>query len=156
MGVMPKKVRRLVEGRLRDRWVMVARAKAELLEAQAAEAIEGSAAAPAMDAVRVSSGPGNRTQAWALRVLAAEEKLRQAEAWEEAFRLADKALPWESTPEGVVAGYLWGNGMSMEECCRATGKSRVVIRQLRDNYTAHCALFAAAAGLITFEEGERP
>lgn len=153
MGVMPKKVRRLVEGRLRDRWVMVARAKAELLEAQAESE---SAAAPAMDAVRVSSGPGDRTQAGVLRVLAAEEKLRQAEAWEEAFRLADKALPWESTPEGVVAGYLWGNGMSMEECCRATGKSRALIRQLRDNYTAHCALFAAAAGLITFEEGERP
>lgn len=153
MGVMPKRVRKLVESRLRDRWVMIARAKEALFAAQAAV---GSASAPALDAVRVSSGPGNRTQAGALRVLAAEEKLRQAEAWEEAFRLADKALPWESTPEGVVAGYLWGNGMSMEECCRATGKSRALIRQLKDNYVAHCALFAAAAGLIEMEEENQP
>ena len=150
MPVIPSKARRLVESKLRDRWVMVARAKAALFEAQAAAV---SASAPAMDAVRVSSGPGDRTRAAALRILEAEEKLRQAEAWQEVFRLADAALPFESTPEGVVAGYLWGNGMSIEECCRATGRKRTTICHLRDNYVAHCALFAAAAGLIRFGEG---
>lgn len=153
MSVLPARVRKLVEAKLRDRWAMVARAQNALFEAQAAAI---SASAPATDHAPVRTGPGNRTQAGALRVLEAEERLREAEKWQEAIRLADRALPWETTPEGVVAGYLWGNGMTVEECCRATEKKRATVRQLRDNYIAHVALFAAAAGLLDVrEEAER-
>lgn len=151
MSVIPLKAYRLVERRLRDRWELAARAKAELYDAQmAAYAVS----APPMDQEKHGSGPGNRTQAMVLRILDAERKVEEAAKWEEAIRLTDKAFPWESTSEGVIAGYLYGNGMNLLEVCRATGKSRGTVTHFRDNYVAHCALFAAALGLIDIQ-GER-
>lgn len=150
MSVIPQKIYRLVERRLRDRWTLAARARAELYDAQAAAY---TISAPSMDQDRVGHGPGDRTQAAAMRVLAAEKKLAEAELWEEAIRLTDKAFPWESTSEGVIAGYLYGNGMTIQETCAATGRKRTTVIHLRDNYVAHCALFAAALGLIDIQGG---
>ena len=83
MSVIPLKAYRLVERRLRDRWELAARAKAELYDAQmAAYAVS----APPMDQEKVGHGPGDRTQAAAQRVLAAEKKVEEAAKWEEAIR----------------------------------------------------------------------
>lgn len=150
MSVIPQKAYRLVERRLRDRWELAARAKAELYDAQMAAYAVSS---PPMDQEKVGHGPGDRTQAAAQRVLAAEKKVEEAAKWEEAIRLTDNAFPWESTSEGVIAGYLYGNGMTIQEVCLATGKGRSTVIHLRDNYVAHCAFFAAALGLIDIRGG---
>lgn len=153
MSVIPQKIYRLVENRLRDRWTMLPRARAALYAAQAA------AAAPpgqATDKTPVQGGGSDRTQAAVLRVIQAEERLRQAEKWAAVFALLDETFPFEGTAEGVVAGYLYGNGMTQEEVCRATHCDRQTVRRRRDNYVAHCALFAAAEGLIRIEEEENP
>lgn len=151
MSVIPQKIYRMVENKLKNRFELVARARTRLYDVQQ-EALTISS--PATDQEKHGSGPGNRTQAMALRILEAENKLEQAEKWEEAFRLADAAFPFESTPEGVIAGYLYGNGMTVQETCAVTGRKRTTIIHLRDNYVAHCALFAAALGLIDIQGGQ--
>ena len=151
MSVIPQKIYRLVENRLRQRWEQAARARAKLYDAQQAAL---SVSSPATDQENHPSGPGNRTQALALKIVEAEEQVKQAERWEEAFRLTDAELPFESTPEGVIAGYLYGNGMNIQETCAATGRKRSTVIHLRDNYVCHCALFAAAMGLIDIRKGK--
>ena len=151
MSVIPQKIYRKVEYNLRHRWDLLAQARARLYDVQR-EAL--SIASPATDQEKHGSGPGNRTQALALKIVEAEEQVKQAERWEEAFRLTDAAFPWESTQEGVVAGYLYGNGMNIQETCAATGRKRTTVIHLRDNYVAHCALFAAALCLIDIRKGQ--
>lgn len=150
MSVIPQKIYRKVEYNLRHRLDLSAQARARLYDVQR-EAL--SIASPATDQEKHGSGPGNRTQALALKIVEAEEQVKQAERWEEAFRLTDAAFPWESTQEGVVAGYLYGNGMNIQETCAATGRKRTTVIHLRDNYVAHAALFAAALGLIDIRKG---
>lgn len=148
--IIPKNAYRLTENMLRDQWVMVPRAEQRLFEAQARAA---QITAPATDAVKVKGGgSGSRAERAALSILAAEKSLDVARAWREAIRLTDKAFPWESTPEGVLAGYLYGNGLNLAEAARAAGCSYKTAQRLRDNYVGHCAIFAASMGLITFEE----
>lgn len=151
MSVIPQKIYRMVDNKLKNRWELAARARTRLYDAQQ-EAL--SISCPATDQEKHGSGPGNRTQAMALRILEAESKVEQAEKWEEAFRLTDAAFPFETTPEGVIAGYLYGNGMTIQETCAVTGRKRTTIIHLRDNYVAHCALFAAALGLIDIRGGQ--
>lgn len=151
MSVIPQKIYRMVDYKLKNRWELAARARTRLYDAQQ-EAL--SISSPATDQEKHGSGPGNRTQAMALRILEAESKVEQAEKWEEVFRLTDAAFPFDSTPEGVIAGYLYGNGMTIQETCAVTGKKRTTIIHLRDNYVAHCALFAAALGLIDIRGGQ--
>ena len=150
MSVIPQKIYRMVDYRLKNRWGLAARARTKLYDVQR-DAF--SISSPATDQEKHGSGPGNRTQAMALRILDAESELEQAERWEEAFRLTDAAFPFETTPEGVIAGYLYGNGMTIQETCAATGRKRSTVIHLRDNYVAHCALFAAALGLIDIRGG---
>lgn len=150
MPVIPQKIYRAIEGKLRDRWTMVPRAEMALCEAQA-KAMDVSA--PAMDGVHVQTGgQGSRVQRGVENILAAEKRLEEARAWQDVFRLMDKTFPFESTPEGAVAGYLYGNGMTVEQVCLATGRKRSTIIHIRDNYVAHCALFAAGRGLIDIRE----
>ena len=151
MSVIPQRIYRLVENRLKNRWELKARVTAKLYDAQQAAL---SVSSPATDQENHSSGPGNRTQALALKILEAEEQVEQAERWEDAFRLTDAAFPFESTPEGVIAGYLYGNGMTIQETCTATGRKRTTVIHLRDNYVCHCALFAASLGLIDIRKGQ--
>ena len=151
MSVIPQSIYRLVDHRLKNRWELAARARAKLYDAQQAAL---SVSSPATDQENHSSGPGNRTRALALKIVEAEEQVKQAERWEEAFRLTDDAFPFESTPEGVIAGYLYSNGMNIQETCAATGRKRTTVIHLRDNYVCHCALFAAALGLIDIRKGQ--
>lgn len=151
MSVIPQRIYRLVENRLKNRWELKARATKKLYDAQQAALCVSS---PATDQENHSSGPGNRTQALALKILEAEEQVERADRWEDAFRLTDAAFPFESTQEGVIAGYLYGNGMTIQETCAATGRKRTTVIHLRDNYVCHCALFAASLGLIDIRKGQ--
>lgn len=154
MSVIPQRIYRLVENRLKNRWDLAARARAKLYDAQQAAL---SLSSPGAAQEPHGSGPGNRTQALALRIAEAEEQLEIAQRWEDAFRMADAAFPFEDTPEGVIAGYLYGNGMTIQETCIATGRKRTTVIHLRDNYVAHAALFAAALGLIDIrKDGTNP
>ena len=148
--IIPKSAYRQTENMLRDQWVMVPRAEQRLFEAQARA---GQITAPATDAVNVKgSGGGSRAERAALAVIEAEKRLETARTWREAIRLTDRAFPFESTAEGVLAGYLYGNGLNLAEAARAAGCSYKTAQRLRDNYVGHCAIFAASMGLITFEE----
>lgn len=151
MGVIPDEVYRLVEEKLKARWKLVPQAKAALYRAQQ-EAL--SLSAPAMDQDRVRSGkPGNRTQAAALRILEAEEKLAEAEKWADVFRLMNGIFPPDSSVEGAVAAALYDRGLSQEELCRVMRCDRQTVRRRRDNYVCHTALVAASHGLIAFFAG---
>lgn len=153
MPVIPAKIYALVERKLKDRWMLLPRAKMALYEAQEAAYAVSS---PPMDQDKVNGGiPGDRTQMMAMRILAAQKKVDEAEAWVEAIRMTDRAFPWESTQEGVIAGYLYGNGMTIQETMLATKKGRTTVIHLRDNYVAHCALFAASMGLIRIGDDQR-
>ena len=106
----------------------------------------------AMDRERVcAGGPGDRTQAAALRVLEAENRLKEAESWADVFTLLDKAFP-ASTPEGRVADYLYARLMTQKDVCRALGFDRQTVRRRRDSLITHAALFAASKGLISITE----
>lgn len=151
MPIIPEKAYAQVESRLKDRWTLLPRAQAALMMARQAalsppgQATDGDRARP--------SQPGDRTQRAAIKLLEAEKRLDEAEKWVEVFRMLDRAFPWETTAEGVAAGYLYGNGMTQDECCRAMRCSRARLRQLRDNYVGHAALFAADKGLLRIKEG---
>ena len=146
--IIPEQIYRLVESKLKDRWMLVVRANQALFVAQA-QAVRITASA--FDAIPVHGGAKDSpAEKAALRVIQAEDKLHVAEKWQDAFAMTDKAFPWESTAEGVLAGYLYGNGMNLADAARAAGCSRKTAMRLRDNYVGHCALFAASMGLITF------
>lgn len=131
---------------------MIPRAEMELYAAQIAAT---NIASPPTDKTPVRGGEKDAMPGKAAAVIRAEEKLERARAWERVFRRMDRAFPFETSQEGVVAAYLYDNGMTQEEVCLATGCSRTRIRQLRDNWVCHAALFAAADGLIAMKEGEK-
>lgn len=148
MALIPRKVYALVERKRRSRWIMIPRAEMELQEAQARAV---NIAAPAFDAVTIHGSDKDRMTGKVADILRAEEKLRQARAWEKVFSLMDRVFPFESSQEGVVAAYLYDNGMTQKEACRTAGCDRQTIRRKQDNWVCHAALFAAAEGLIKIE-----
>jgi len=156
MSVIPKRIYRLVEKRLREREGMITRAEMRLYEAQAAAV---SSAAPPTDSGAAFTGtPGNRTMNGALSILEAEEKLRDARQWEEVFSLVRKAFPTPETVEGKMAAYLYDQGKTQAQACAFFGCDRQTVRRARDTYVCHCALIAAGMGLIkiTEEENDQP
>lgn len=149
MPLIPKEIYSLVERKRRGRWVAEKRAMIRLQDAQAAAFSLGS---PAASGPTGHSGPGDRTGHLALKVAEAEEKLENARAWEQVFRVMDRVFPFDKTPEGRVAGYLYDNGMSVKETATACGRSRDAVNRARDNWVCHAALIAAGDGLITIKE----
>ena len=149
MGLIPQEVYALVERRRKSRWVMIARAEMALQEAQA-RAVNISAPAP--DAVTVHGGEKDKMPGKVAAILRAEERLEQARKWEEVFRLMDRVFPFESTQEGIVAAYLYDNGMTQKEVCAVFHCSRLAVRQKRDNWVCHAALIAAGEGLIKIDK----
>ena len=139
----------LVERKRRSRWVMIARAEMALHEAQT-RAIN--IAAPATDAVTIHGSDKDKMTGKVAAILRAEERLEQARKWEDVFRLMERVFPFEGTPEGIVAGYMYDNGMTQKEAARAYKCSRDTIRRLRDNWVCHAALIAAGEGLIRIEK----
>lgn len=148
MALIPQEVYALVERKRRSRWVMIPRAEMALHEAQARAV---NIAAPATDAVTIHGSDKDKMTSKVAAILRAEERLEHARKWEEVFRLMDRVFPFDGSPEGIVAGYMYDNGMTQKEAARACKCSRDAIRRLRDNWVCHAALIAAGEGLIKIE-----
>lgn len=149
--IIPERVYRQVEKRLRDRHYMVARARQALYAAQSrAFAVH----APATDGERVQSGSAqaSRTEKAALAILRAEAELETALKWQAVFRLLDKAFPFDS-PEGQAAELIYNRGETQADAALHLGTDRQAVRKRRDAYVCHAALMAAAEGLIAIREG---
>lgn len=149
MALIPQEVYALVERKRRSRWVMIQLAEIALHEAQARAV---NIAAPATDAVTIRGSDKDKMTGKVAAILRAEEKLEQARKWEDVFRLMDRVFPFEGSPEGIVAGYMYDNGMTQKEAARACKCSRDTVRRLRDNWVCHAALIAAGEGLIEIEK----
>lgn len=149
--LIPKEVYSLVERKRRCRWVAEKRAMLRLQDAQAAAFSLGS---PGAGASGGKSGPGDRVGKLALAVAEAQEKLDNARAWEEIWRMMDRVFPFDRTQEGRVAGFLYDNGMGVKDVGTACGCSRDAVNRARDNWVCHAALFAAGEGLIQIREAE--
>lgn len=149
MALIPQEVYATVERKRRGRWVMIPRAESQLAEAQARAV---NIAAPAADAVTVRGSDKDKMTGKVAAILRAEERLEQARKWEEVFRLMDRVFPFESSQEGIIAGYMYDNGMTQKEAARACHCSRQAVQRLRDNWVCHAALIAAGEGLIKIEK----
>ena len=151
MGLIPKEIYRLIEQKRRGRYVAEKKALIRLQEAQAAALCIPS---PGAGSGGGKDGPGDRTGRLALAVAEAEERLETERAWEQVWRLMDRVFSFDATAEGRVAGYLYDNGMSVQETGAACGCSRDAVRRARDAWVCHAALIAAGDGLITIREGD--
>lgn len=155
--MIPTEVYLLVERKLLNRHLLIARAELRLMRAQAdAEGMllpsnAGQAASGGKKRHRKS-----RAEHAAALIADAERALDEARAWEDVFRLLDKTFPYPGSPEGETAHLLYERQVSQEEVARVLRCDRQTVRRRRDAYVAHGALYAAAAGLIHFEKlGER-
>ena len=152
MTIIPEKIYRLVEKRLRQRGKMVAKAEEAL---RRAEARATDVSAPTGGRIGPKGGkPGSRTERGALTILRAEKKLEKAQKWEAVFRKMDGIYPPDDTNEGYVASMIYGNGMSQADLARFSGCSRQTVKLRQDRYVIRCAFLAAQAGLIREEVTE--
>lgn len=149
MPLIPKEIYSLVERKRRCRWVAEKRAMLKLQDAQAAAFSLGS---PGAGGSGGRSGPGDRVGKLALAVAEAQEKLDNARAWEEIWRMMDRLFPFDRTQEGRVAGFLYDNGMTDKEIANVCRCSTSAVYRARDNWVCHAALFAAGEGLIQIRE----
>ena len=149
MPVIPDSLYRQCESRLRDRWAAIERAEKRLREAR--QRAYSVSAAPMDRPGGSGSGKGDALERKALAVAEAEQALFDALAWDDVIRRLDRIYP-SSTPEGEVAAYLYGNGLTQADCCRLLHKERKRIRELKDAYIINCALLAIQAGLARMEE----
>lgn len=142
---------RLIEGKLRDRWVMVARAEQMLYQAQQ-RAFSPRAAVPDVNkAGRCGRRQRDRDEKNALEILRAEEQLETARRWQEVFCLLDKAFP-AGTDEGFFAELIFGNGLTQAEVSAQAHCDRQTVRRRMNNYIGHCWRFALEAGLLKPQE----
>ena len=152
MALIPKEIFSLVERKRRGRWVAEKRAMIKLQEAQAAAFSLGS---PGSGGPSGKSGPGDRVGRLALKVAEAQEKLENVRAWEQVWRKMDKWFSFDSSVEGRVAGYLYDNGMSLNDIATACGCSRDKVNRARNNWVYMAALSAAGEGLIRIMEDDQ-
>lgn len=150
MALIPKEIYALVERKRRSRYAGSSRALFRLQEAQAAAY---SLPSPGAGKAPGKSGPGDRVGRLALAVVEAEEQLRKEQAWESVWQMMDRIFPFEHTMEGMVAGYLYDNGMTQKEAGAACHCSREAVCRARDNWVCHAALIAASDGLVDIREG---
>lgn len=148
--MIPKTLYDLCERRLRDRYAAIDRAQERLREARARAYSVGGKPENA-EGGRGGTPAGDGLERKAISVTEAEEELRRALGWDDIFRRLDRIYPPE-TPEGTVARYLYGNGLTQADCCRIMGRERKRIRALKDTYVINCALLAVQAGLARMEE----
>lgn len=137
--LIPKRIFSQVEGVLRVRDRLEPEAKMALYKAR--RAADGAAAR------RIGKQQAQRM------VRRCEKRLEAARQWQAVFALLDRTFP-AGSEEGKVAALLYGEKRTQEEICALFQCTRQTVRRRRDNYVCHCALFAAAAGLIQIREDE--
>lgn len=150
--MIPKTLYTLCDKRLRDRYAAIERAEERLREARARAYSVGGKPENA-EGGRGGTPARDGLERKAIRVAEAREALQEALDWDDVFRQLDRIYPPE-TPEGTVARYLYGNGLTQADCCRILGRERKRIRALKDTYVINCALLAVQAGLTRMEAGE--
>ena len=149
MNVIPEKVYRAVEKKLRQRGKLLQKAEEALLRARA-KATDVSA--PSGGGIGPKGGrPGSRTERGAMSILRAEKRVETARKWENVFRKMDEIYPEKDSNEGYVASMIYGNGMSQADLARFSGCSRQTVKLRQDRYVIRCAFLAAQAGLIREE-----
>lgn len=151
--LIPFEVYALVESKLRKRHQLVARAEIRMMQAQADAQgmLLAKGSSQAIPGGKRRHRKSRAEQAAAL-IADAESALENARAWEGVFRLLDKTFPYPGSPEGETAQLLYEQGMSQEDARKILKCDRQTVRRRRDAYITHGALYAAAAGLITFKK----
>lgn len=152
--IIPKPIYRRIEKKLRDRDVLVASAKARLMDAQRALAACGMPSTDAEPAGKNSHG--NRTQRLAIAIAEAEEELQKAQQWADVLRLVDAAFPYPGTQEGEVAHWIYGCWDKIGQVCRIMHCDRETVQRRRDSYVVYAALIAAGKGLIDITKEAEP
>lgn len=149
MGLIPNQLYEELESKIRTRWTILSDARMELEKARA-KAYDTSAPIGGGGGGK-SSGHSSRTERAAMNLMKAEKKFALAVKWDGVFQQIDRVFP-DDTSVGFTASLLYGNGMSQEDVCRATGASRQTVRRCRDKYIINVAIIAAGKGLIEVEE----
>jgi hypothetical protein len=142
MGMIPTPIYRITEKRLRQR-DKLAEAAARTAEARERAADPRVAEPDRAPGPRRVGGENPRLEA----VIEAGDAEELARRWLRVFERVDKAFPPE-TNTGRVAWLMYREGLTQEETCRKLGRDRQYVRRQRDIYVCHCAILAAAAGLI--------
>ncbi len=142
----------LCEKRRRARYTAILVAEEQLREArQTAESVR--AQAPDADGGSHGSGRGDGLERAAIRVVDAEDRLRQALAWDDLFTRMDRIYP-DGTLERTVSGLMYDKKFSQAAAAQALGLHRITVRRYQDNYVINLALLAVQAGLARMEEEE--
>ena len=149
MAIIPKALYKACDARLRDRWAAIGRAQERLRDAQ--QRAYSAAARPPDAGGGHGGGHGDGMERKAISVAEAEEQLRQALAWDDVFARLDRIYPL-GTREAELAQYLYGNGLTMQQCAAYMGLQWKQVWDLKNNYVINCALLAVQAGLAKTEE----
>lgn len=148
--VIPTGLYALCERRRRRRYTAIQAAERQLARArEAAESARGSAPDP--NGGSRGSGRGDGLERAAIRVAEAEERLRQAMAWDDCFVRMDRIYP-AGTVEDTISRMLYDKGFSQAGVCEALRMHRITVRRKTDNYVINLALLAVQAGLTRIEE----
>lgn len=140
----------LCEKRRRRRYTAIGAAEERLREArQAAEAAH--AAPPDPNGGSHGAGHGDGLERAAIRVVEAEEQLRQALAWDNIFTRMDRIYP-AGCLEDTVSRMLYDKGFTQATVGEALGMHRITVRRYQDRYVINLALLAVQEGLARMEE----
>ena len=142
--ILPKRARRQVEWRLRNRWKMRDEAERLLLEAQS-DAISLAGTLGHEGGGR-SNLPGDPTGRGADRILRARERVEAAEKWERVFALAEEQYPPGSDHHKIISLYYW-SGMKIGAIAEQMHYDRQSIMRKRDEFLTWCCFTAAEEGL---------
>ena len=141
----------LCEKRRRRRYTAIRAAEERLREARrAAEAAHAAPADP--NGGSHGAGRGDGLERAAIRVVEAEEQLRQALAWDDCFTRMDRIYSAGSL-EDSISRLMYDKGYTQSAVCQALGLHRVTVRRYQDTYVINLALLAVQAGLARMEDG---
>lgn len=141
--IIPEKVYLLVETRLRRRYSD----KGTTERLMMARSAYYPASAPTNRLSVRQTRSTDRMAEQVQRILDAEQDAATEAAWQTVFRRLDRKYP-RTTPEGGVAWLMYHEKHTQAEVCRTLSMDRQTVRRRVDTYIVHCALLAAAAGLI--------
>ena len=155
MAIIPQGTYRKCEQMLYRRFDLIAAAQEELREARARAYAAGG---QALDPIGGGNGTpsGDALERKAISAAEAENRLREALAWDDVLRKLDRIYP-ATTKEGRAAwllyGWRTGTPLTVERVRRLMNVDRKTVRGYRDTYVVNCCLLAATAGLIRIHDG---